>query len=94
MAEMVVQVGSPSEMVVAIEGGIDPGDINGVTATGEAVMTAANAAAARTAIGIPDTSLMTSSPGEVPDSEAVDVAGIVADFNELLAELRARNIIT
>lgn len=137
MAEMTVRIGPPSEMSVSIEGGISPGDINGITPTGEAlitaaspaaarttigatavgsslitaasaaaartaigattvgsaVMVAANTAAAQTAIGLSATQLMTGARPAIADSTATDVAGLVTDFNALLAALSARGVI-
>lgn len=64
------------------------------TATVRALGTGATQAAAGNDSRFPSANaVMTATPGEIPDSEATDVAGIVSDFNELLAELRARNVI-
>lgn len=85
-------------------------DISDATATGRSVLTAANAAAARTAIGAGtssltlgttgttacagnDARLLTGSATAVNNSTATDVAGLVTDFNALLAALRSRGVI-
>ena len=40
-----------------------------------------------------ETGTMTGTAPTIADSEAADVAGLVADFNELLAALRDRGVI-
>jgi hypothetical protein len=49
---------------------------------------------ATTAAAGNDVRLMIGTAGEIPDSEAVTLPEMVADFNELLAELRARGILS
>ncbi|MER7331673.1 MULTISPECIES: head fiber protein [unclassified Micromonospora] len=87
--------------------------ISDSTVIGRSVLTAADAAAARTAIGAGTSNLvlgatgttaaagnhthaglLTGSATAVNNSTATDVPGLVADFNNLLAALRARGIIT
>lgn len=86
-------------------------DVSDATTVGRSVLTAASAAAARTAIGAGtssltlgtsgttacagnDARLLTGSAAAVNNSTATDVAGLVADFNALLAALRTRGVIT
>lgn len=87
--------------------------ISNASAVGRNVLTAADAAAARSAIGAgtsslalgstgstaaagnhTHTGLLTGSAAPVADSEASDVAALVADFNTLLVALRGRGVIT
>lgn len=58
-----------------------------VSATGRALLAAADAAAARTAIGAGTSNL--AAAAAQADSTATELAGLVADFNALLAKLRA-----
>lgn len=92
---------------------ITSNDITDASTVGKAVLTAADAAAARAAIGAGTSSLtlgttgttaaagnhthaglMTGTATNVPDSAAADVATLVTDFNNLLAALAARGVIT
>lgn len=87
--------------------------VSDASTVGRSVLTAADAAAARSAIGAGTSSLavgtgaaqaaagnhthpglLTGTASAVADSEAADVAAMVADFNALLAALRARGVIT
>lgn len=87
--------------------------ISDASSVGRSVVTAADAAAARTAIGAGTSSLtlgtgasqaaagnhthpglMSGSAPAVADSEAADVAALVADFNTLLSALRTRGVIS
>lgn len=87
---------------IAGGGNITASQITDATTVGKAVLTAADAAAARTAIGAgaPYTlpAATTSVNGGVKkmaaqtDSTATDVAGLLADFNALLAKARTAGL--
>ncbi|WP_339200470.1 head fiber protein [Paenibacillus sp. FSL P2-0322] len=76
-------------------------DISGATALGKQLMTVADAAAARTAIGAgtPVSAATTAANGTVKqaaaqaNSTATDVAGLVGDFNSLLGKLRTAGVL-
>ncbi|EOA8081177.1 head fiber protein [Escherichia coli] len=108
-----VEVATPGD--ISGGGDITSSQITDATTVGKAVLTAADAAAARTAIGAGTSSLVigttsttamagnaaatTSVIGGVKkmaaqaDSTATDVAGLVTDFNALLAKARAAGLI-
>ena len=67
------------------------GDITDATTVGKAVLTAANAAAVRTAIGAGTSDLVAAAAQA--DSTASTAEGAVADLNALLAKLRTAGII-
>ncbi|KAF1008987.1 MAG: hypothetical protein GAK28_00619 [Luteibacter sp.] len=80
-------------------GTVTSNDITDATATGKSVLTSASAAAARTAIGAaPTTVATTAAAGLVKmaatqaNSTATDVAGLVTDFNALLAKLKTAGL--
>lgn len=108
-----VEVATPDD--ISGGGDITSSQITDATTVGKAVLTAADAAAARTAIGAGTSSLVigttsttamagnaaatTSVIGGVKkmaaqaDSTATDVAGLVTDFNALLAKARTAGLI-
>lgn len=80
-------------------GAITSSQISDASATGKAVLTAASATAARTAIGAAGTSAATTTVAGLvkqaatqANSTAADVAGVVSDFNGLLAKLKAAGL--
>ncbi|WP_205287712.1 head fiber protein [Luteibacter yeojuensis] len=85
-----------SDVAAVTAGEVSSDTITDATETGISLLTAVDAAAARTAIGVVDAT--TETAGVVlqaeaqADSTAADVAGLKTDFNALLAKLQAAGL--